>query len=286
LPHAARTSIVEEGKDSVREPQNANAMTVTVDAPAIELGDVGMSFILPGGVLEVLRGITLTVRQGEFVSLLGPSGCGKSTLLRVIADILPPTHGRAAVLGASPAEARRNRALGMVFQQPVLLPWLTAEENVGLPLRIGNWGARHRPAAAPDALLRLVGLDGFNGAQPAQLSGGMQQRVAIARALVSDPQVLLMDEPFGALDAITRDRLNEELLRIWTQVRRTVVFVTHSIAEAVYLSMRVVVMSPRPARIRRIVGIDLPYPRHPRMKDTPDFMRYSAELRAALEDAS
>jgi len=261
-------------------------MSVLVDAPAIELGDVGMSFALADGVLEVLRGITLTVRQGEFVSLLGPSGCGKSTLLRVIADILPPTRGQAAVLGASPAAARRTRALGMVFQQPVLLPWLSAEENVSLPLRIGNWGARHTPSSSPDALLKLVGLDGFNRARPAQLSGGMQQRVAIARALVSDPKVLLMDEPFGALDAITRDRLNEELLRIWTEVRRTVVFVTHSISEAVYLSMRVVVMSPRPARIRRIVEIDLPYPRHPKMKDTPEFTRYSAELRAALEDAS
>jgi NitT/TauT family transport system ATP-binding protein len=278
-------------------------MSVMVDVPAIELGDVGMSFDLADGVLEVLRGITLTVRQGEFVSLLGPSGCGKSTLLRVIADILPPTQGRADVLGASPADARRNRALGMVFQQPVLLPWLNAEENVALPLRIGNWGGRHQAPASPDALLRLVGLDGFNRARPAQLSGGMQQRVAIARALVSDPQVLLMDEPFGALDAITRDRLNEELLRIWTQesapdggrpevlrqtgqVRRTVIFVTHSIAEAVYLSMRVVVMSPRPARIRRIVEIDLPYPRHPKMKDAPEFTRYSAELRGALEDGS
>ncbi|HKX19103.1 MAG TPA: ABC transporter ATP-binding protein [bacterium] len=261
-------------------------MSVMVDAPAIELGDVGMSFALPDGVLEVLRGITLTVRQGEFVSLLGPSGCGKSTLLRVIADILPPTQGHAAVLGASPAEARRTRALGMVFQQPVLLPWLSAEENVALPLRIGGWGAHHTPSASPEALLRLVGLEGFNRAHPRQLSGGMQQRVAIARALVSDPKVLLMDEPFGALDAITRDRLNEELLRIWGQVRRTVVFVTHSIAEAVYLSMRVVVMSPRPARIRKIVEIDLPYPRQPKMKDTPEFTRYSAELRAALEDAS
>jgi NitT/TauT family transport system ATP-binding protein len=266
-------------------------MSVTVDAPAIELRDVGMSFRLPGGVLEVLRGITLTVRQGEFVSLLGPSGCGKSTLLRVVADILPPTSGYAAVLGASPADARRERALGMVFQQPVLLPWLSAEANVALPLRIGNWGGRHTPSATPDALLRLVGLEGFDHARPGQLSGGMQQRVAIARALVSDPKVLLMDEPFGALDAITRDRLNEELLRIWTQqtagaVRRTVIFVTHSIAEAVYLSMRVVVMSPRPARIRRIVDINLPYPRRPEMKDTPEFTRYSAELRAALEDAS
>jgi NitT/TauT family transport system ATP-binding protein len=272
-------------------------MSVTVDAPAVALDNVGMTFALAEGPLEVLRGITLSVRQGEFVSLLGPSGCGKSTLLRVIADILSPTAGQAAVLGATPAEARRTRALGMVFQQPVLLPWLTAEENVALPLRIGNWGTRHPQAGrtadvSPAGLLRLVGLEGFGRARPGQLSGGMQQRVAIARALVSDPQVLLMDEPFGALDAITRDRLNEELLRIWTQEaaagapRRTVVFVTHSIAEAVYLSMRVVVMSPRPARIRKVVEIALPYPRRPDMKDTPEFIGYSAELRAALEDAS
>jgi NitT/TauT family transport system ATP-binding protein len=260
-------------------------MSVSAEAPAIALDDVGMSFEQPSGALDVLRGITLTIRQGEFVSLLGPSGCGKSTLLRLIADVLPPVRGRASVLGTPPAEARRHRALGMVFQQPVLLPWLSAEENVALPLRIGQWGRRHPPSMSPEALLRLVGLEGFQRARPAQLSGGMQQRVAIARALVSDPQVLLMDEPFGALDAITRDRLNEELLRIWTQVRRTIMFVTHSIAEAVYLSMRVVVLSPRPATIRRVVDIGLPYPRHPRMKDTAEFTRYSAELRAALEDA-
>ena len=251
-------------------------------ADAIELDGVGMAFELADGAVDVLRNITLTIRQGDFVSLLGPSGCGKSTLLRLVADILAPTQGRISVLGASPAEARRNRALGMVFQQPVLLPWLTAEANVALPLRIGGWGKHHAPAASPASLLELVGLDGFNRARPRQLSGGMQQRVAIARALVSNPQVLLMDEPFGALDAITRDRLNEELLRIWTQVRRTVVFVTHSIAEAVYLSMRVVVLSPRPAQIRRVVEIDLPYPRRPEMKDTPEFTRYTAALRTAL----
>jgi NitT/TauT family transport system ATP-binding protein len=255
------------------------------DAPAIALDGVGMSFELADGAIEVLRGITLTIRQGDFVSLLGPSGCGKSTLLRLVADVLTPTQGRISVLGTTPAEARRNRALGMVFQQPVLLPWLTAEANVALPLRIGGWGRHHPPAASPASLLRFVGLDGFDRARPTQLSGGMQQRVAIARALVSNPQVLLMDEPFGALDAITRDRLNQELLGIWTQVRRTVVFVTHSIAEAVYLSMRVVVLSPRPAQIRRVVEIDLPYPRRPDMKDTPEFTRYTAVLRAALAEA-
>jgi len=173
----------------------------------------------------------------------------------------------------------------MVFQQPVLLPWLSVEDNVRLPLRIGRWRQRHPSAMSPAALLALVGLQGFEHARPAQLSGGMQQRVAIARALVSDPPILLMDEPFGALDAITRDRLNEELLRIWTETRRTVIFVTHSIPEAVYLSTQVAVLSPRPARLRKLMEIDLPYPRQPHMRDTPEFTRFTAGLREALEHA-
>jgi len=250
---------------------------------SIDLRSVSMAFEREGEPLEVLRDITLTIGQGEFISLVGPSGCGKSTLLRLAADVLVPTEGTIEILGRTPAEARRNRALGMVFQQPVLLPWLSVEENVALPLRIGGWGKTHASGPSPASLLRLVGLEGFERVRPAQLSGGMQQRVAIARALVSDPPVLLMDEPFGALDAITRDRLNEELLRIWTETRRTVLFVTHSIPEAVYLSSRVVVLSQRPAQIRRIVEIDLPYPRQPRMRDTAQFTAFSAELREALE---
>ncbi len=255
------------------------------DTPAVVIDNVSMAFEQQGAPLHVLRGIGLTVRQGEFVSILGPSGCGKSTLLRLIADILQPSGGQIAVLGRTPAEARQDRALGFVFQLPVLLPWLTAEENVALPLRIGNWGARHQVPTSPAALLQLVGLDGFNRARPAQLSGGMQQRVSIARALVSHPKILLMDEPFGALDAITRDRLNEELLRIWSTVGCTVLFVTHSIPEAVYLPNRVVVMSPRPAQIRRIVDINLPYPRRAQMKDTAEFTKYTAALRTTLEEA-
>ncbi|MDR7419378.1 MAG: ABC transporter ATP-binding protein [Armatimonadota bacterium] len=254
------------------------------DGVAITLERVNMAFDQHGAPLHVISDLNLTVRQGEFVVLLGPSGCGKSTLLRLVADILQPTTGTITVLGKTPAEARRERALGFVFQQPVLLPWLTAEDNVGLPLRIGGWGQRHTPAATPAELLRLVGLEGFNRARPGQLSGGMQQRVSIARALVSNPRILLMDEPFGALDAITRDRLNEELLRIWSAVGCTIIFVTHSIAEAVYLPNRVVVLSPRPASIRRTVEITLPYPRLPAMKDTPQFLEHSAALRAALEE--
>jgi len=242
-----------------------------------------MAFDRGGEPLEVLRDVTLEIGCGEFVSLLGPSGCGKSTLLRLVADILPPTAGTIEILGRSPDAARRDRALGMVFQQPVLLPWLSVEDNVALPLRIGRWGKRHPSGPSPAALLALVGLQGFERVRPAQLSGGMQQRVAIARALVSDPPILLMDEPFGALDAITRDRLNEELLRVWTETRRTILFVTHSIPEAVYLSSRVVVLSPRPAKIRRVVDVGIAHPRHPRMRDTVEFARAAAELREALE---
>ena len=251
--------------------------------PSILVHAVSMAFERDHTPLEVLRDITLTIPQGEFVSLLGPSGCGKSTLLRLVADILDPTSGTIEILGRTPDEARRDRQFGMVFQQPVLLPWLTVEENVALPLRIGGWGRAHPGGPSPAALLALVGLQGFERMRPAELSGGMQQRVAIARALVNDPPVLLMDEPFGALDAITRDRLNEELLRVWTAVRRTILFVTHSIPEAIYLSSRVVVFSPRPAEIRRIVEIDLPYPRQPRMRDTSEFTRFASQLREALE---
>jgi NitT/TauT family transport system ATP-binding protein len=253
--------------------------------PAIDIRNVHMAFDQPAGVLHVLEDVSLSVRQGEFVAILGPSGCGKSTLLRLVADILQPTSGSLTVLGRTPAEARRDRALGFVFQQPVLLPWFTAHDNVSLPLRIGGWGQKHQAAAPPSDLLKLVGLEGFDRARPGQLSGGMQQRVSIARALVSNPQILLMDEPFGALDAITRDRLNEELLRIWNAVRCTVIFVTHSIPEAVYLPNRVVVMSPRPARIKQIVDVNLPYPRQAQMKDTPRFAEYTAALRASLEEA-
>ncbi|MGQ0569942.1 MAG: ABC transporter ATP-binding protein [Armatimonadota bacterium] len=263
----------------------AGGSRVPSDVAAIALDKVSMAFEHQGAPLHVIDEISLTIRQGEFVSILGPSGCGKSTLLRLVADILQPTAGTISVLGRTPAEARKDRALGFVFQAPVLLPWLSAEENVALPLRIGKWGARHTPRATPVELLNLVGLDGFNRARPNQLSGGMQQRVSIARALVSNPRILLMDEPFGALDAITRDRLNEELLGIWAKVGCTVIFVTHSIPEAVYLPNRVVVFSPRPAHIRQVVDIDLPYPRHPQMKDTPQFTEYTAALRAALEEA-
>ena len=199
-----------------------------------------------------------------------------------MADLIPPTAGRVAVLGEDPSSARRRREFGFVFQDSALLPWRTAAQNVRLPLEVGRAAQRGRPAARPEELLELVGLKGFEQALPKQLSGGMRQRVSIARALVAEPSILLMDEPFGALDEIQRDRLNVELLRIWERKRLTVLFVTHSIPEAVFLSQKVVVMSPRPGRVRQLVEIDLPHPREPAIKDTAEFGTYAAQLRRLL----
>src|SRR6185436_15064440 len=208
-----------------------------------------MVFSSTAGPVAALGGLTLDVERGEFVALIGPSGCGKSTLLRLVSDVLQPTRGTIEVRGGPPKRARLARELGFVFQHPGLLLWRSALENVALPLEVGGWGKRHAPPHRPEALLELVGLKGFEGAYPRQLSGGMQQRVSIARALVTGPPILLMDEPFGALDEITRDHLNQELLRIWAATGTTMVFVTHSIPEAVYLSSRVFVLAPRPGRV-------------------------------------
>jgi NitT/TauT family transport system ATP-binding protein len=200
----------------------------------------------------------------------------------VIADIIKPGQGTVDVLGAPPVTARQRREFGFVFQDATLLPWRTALANVRLPLEVGNFSG-HRPShQKPEALLELVGLSGFENALPSQLSGGMRQRVSIARALVANPTVLLMDEPFGALDEIQRERLNAELLRIWQETETTILFVTHSIPEAVFLSERVVVMSPRPGRIRSAVDIDLPYPRKVAIRDEPEFGRLAGQLRRLL----
>jgi len=241
-----------------------------------------MVFTTTTGPVHALQDITLDIHRGEFVSLIGPSGCGKSTLLRLVADVLQPTGGAIEVRGAPPARARLARELGFVFQQPGLLLWRNALSNVALPLEVGAWGQRNPVPHSPKALLDLVGLAGFESAFPRQLSGGMQQRVAIARALVTGPPILLMDEPFGALDEITRDHLNQELLRIWQATGTTIIFVTHSIPEAVYLSNRAFVFSPRPGRVVEEVSIDLPSPRHQSLKDTPEFGRYTSALRRAL----
>src|ERR1700730_6303568 len=248
-----------------------------------------MVFGTAGGPGPALGDVTLDVARGEFAALIGPSGCGKSTLRALIADILQPTGGTIEVRGGPPMRARLAREFGFVFQHAGLLPWRDALANVSLPLEVGGWGRRHAAPHRPEALLDLVGLQGFTHAFPRQLSGGMQQRVSIARALVTGPPplvparpILLMDEPFGALDEITRDHLNQELLRIWSATGTTIIFVTHSIAEAVYLSNRVFVFAPRPGRVTEEVRIDLPSPREPARKDTPEFGRYTAALRRGL----
>jgi NitT/TauT family transport system ATP-binding protein len=244
-----------------------------------------MVFPSAGGPVRALEGVTLHVERGELIALIGPSGCGKSTLLRLIADVLQPTGGTIEVRGGPPMRARLAREFGFVFQHPGLLLWRDALANVRLPLEVGGWGRRHVPPHRPEELLELVGLKGFEQAYPRQLSGGMQQRVSIARALVTGPPILLMDEPFGALDEITRDHLNQELLRIWAATGTTIIFVTHSIPEAVYLSSRIFVFTQRPGRVLEEVRIDLPSPREPAVKDTPEFVRHTGALRRALARA-
>ena len=228
-----------------------------------------------------LEGIDLDIRMGEFVSLIGPSGCGKSTLLRIIGDLIAPTRGTVVVNGKPADQARRDRDYGMVFQAPVLFEWRTVEDNVKLPLEIQGASAAKRTARAKE-MLELVELGDFLGHYPWQLSGGMQQRVAIARALAFEPAILLMDEPFGALDEMTRERMNSEVLRIWERTGTTVVFVTHSIPEAVFLSSRVVVMSARPGRVTKVIDVDLPRPRNEDTRETRRYFELVTEVREAL----
>ncbi len=233
------------------------------------------------GSMLALEDIDLEIETGAFVSLIGPSGCGKSTLLRVIADLVSPTRGELAVHGKAPQRARLDRDYGIVFQAPVLFDWRTVAHNVALPLEILGWPRKRREDRARE-MLDLVGLVEFGGHRPYQLSGGMQQRVAIARALAFEPRILLMDEPFGALDEMTRERMNDEVLRLWQRTGTTVVFVTHSIAEAVYLSTRVVVMSPRPGRITRSIDIGLPRPRDEATRESARYFELVNEVREAL----
>jgi NitT/TauT family transport system ATP-binding protein len=232
-------------------------------------------------VTTALQAIDLDIRQGEFVSLIGPSGCGKSTLLRIIGDLIAPSGGTVVVNGKTAAAARRDRDYGMVFQAPVLFDWRTVEDNVKLPLEIQGMDARQRQAKATE-MLDLVELGDFLRHYPWQLSGGMQQRVAIARALAFEPAILLMDEPFGALDEMTRERMNSEVQRIWERTGTTVVFVTHSIPEAVFLSSRVVVMSARPGRITKVIDVDLPRPRNEESRESERYFELVTEVREAL----
>jgi NitT/TauT family transport system ATP-binding protein len=253
-------------------------------APIIQLEGVGKTFTSQAGSTEALQDISLAIEPGEFVSIIGPSGCGKSTLLRIVGDLIEPSTGTVRVRGKPPRQARLDREYGIVFQTPVLYDWRTVLENVRLPLELSG-RPRAEQDARPPALLRLVGLEGFEGHYPWQLSGGMQQRVAIARALALAPPMLLMDEPFGALDEMTRERLNAELLHVCAETAATVLFVTHSIAEAVFLSTRVVVMSPRPGRIARVVEIDLPRPRTDETRSRPRFFELVTAVRESLQKA-
>ncbi len=247
----------------------------------VEVRNLTQRFAAGGGVMTALDDVSLTVHDDEFVSLLGPSGCGKTTLLRIIGGLVTPTRGEVTIDGGSVGDALKARRFGVVFQDPTLLPWRTVADNAALLLDVTRQ-RQQRDRVAP--LLRTVGLEGFEQHYPAQLSGGMRQRVALARALALSPDILLMDEPFAALDAITRDRMAEELLRIWDG-SRAVVFVTHAIAEAVLLSDRVVVMSARPGRIAADVRIDLPRPRDADIRQSEEFRAYEAQLRSYIEEA-
>jgi NitT/TauT family transport system ATP-binding protein len=245
----------------------------------VEIKGVAKTFA--HGNVRALENIDLALEPGEFVSLIGPSGCGKSTLLRVIGDLTPPTTGTVTVNGKSARQAREDGDYGIVFQDAVLFDWRTVAKNISLPLEMLGWH-RERRKARVDEMLELVELSAFGDHHPWQLSGGMQQRVAIARALAFEPALLLMDEPFGALDEMTRERLNLELLSIWEKTGSTVVFVTHSISEAVFLSTRVVVMSPRPGRIAGIVEVDLPTERTAETRDSPRFFELVTKVRELL----
>jgi NitT/TauT family transport system ATP-binding protein len=225
--------------------------------------------------------VTLDIQPGEFVSVIGPSGCGKSTLLRVIAGILPPSAGKVTVQGKTPADAQREGKFGLVFQDPVLLPWRSVQQNVELLAEVVRLPKAERAERA-NWLIKLVGLAGYEKLRPAELSGGMRQRVAIARALALRPPILLMDEPFAALDEFQRETLNVELLRIWTESKGLVIFITHNIEEAIFLSDRVVVLTPRPGRIVQVVDIDLPRPRELHVRSTPEFLKLRSELRDIL----
>src|SRR5438552_12268048 len=250
-------------------------------AAVIEARDLSLTFETADGPVLALSDVNITVNEGDFVSLIGPSGCGKSTLLRVIADLEKSSAGTMTVNGMSPEEARLKRAYGYVFQAPARYPWRTIERNVSLPLEIMGFSTAERRKRIA-ANLDLVNLKGFEKKFPWQLSGGMQQRVSIARALAFDPKLLLMDEPFGALDEIVRDKLNQQLLELWNRTKKTVVFVTHSIPEAVFLSSRIVVMSPRPGRIIDVIETNFPKNRTLDIRETPEFLQVAHRVREGL----
>jgi len=252
-------------------------------SPVIDIADLSLTFETNDGPVHALSNVSLGIEKGDFVSLIGPSGCGKTTLLRVIADLEHPTGGRVSIHGMTPEEARLKRAYGYVFQAPALYPWRTIGKNIGLPLEIMGYSKDERAQRIRKGL-DLVNLTGFENKFPWQLSGGMQQRASIARALSFDPELLLMDEPFGALDEIVRDKLNEQLLRLWEMTQKTVVFVTHSIPEAVFLSTKIVVMSPRPGKIHDIIECNFPRDRTLDIRETPEFLDVANRVRQGLRE--
>lgn len=237
------------------------------------------------GSFTAIKNLTLDIEEGALYTILGPSGCGKSTMLRLVSDLIPAAAGEVTIFGKSTEEARLAREFAFVFQDATLLPWRTALQNVELPLEVGKKRGITIPVSdkSPTELLELVGLKGRENALPHELSGGMRQRVAIARALVCKPKLLLMDEPFGALDEMTRDRLNLQLLEIWRETGVTILFVTHSIPEAVFLGQKVLMLASHPGRLKEIVDIDLPHPRDIALRETPEFNKYSRYLRELLE---
>ena len=264
-----------KGMMKMADMQNSNV--------EIMLKDIGMVYKTNDGRdVTALTGVSLDIQKGEFISLLGPSGCGKTTLLRIIADLLQPTSGEISIAGESPRDARLSKKYGIVFQSPVLYDWRTVKKNIMLPLEIMHIPKAEREDRAMK-MLDIVGLTEFANHYPNQLSGGMQQRVGIARALAIQPQILLMDEPFSALDEFTKEKLHEDLLRIWAKTNKTIIFVTHNIQEAVFLSNRICVLSPHPGRLSAVIDVDLPRPRTMDIKDTPEFTAYVAKVRNSFE---
>ncbi len=263
---------------------SSSALRVTEQAPrrlVVDAQHISLTFETADGKVDALSDVSLQIAEGEFVSFIGPSGCGKTTMLRVVADLQQPSSGTLLVNGLSAEQARLARSYGYVFQAPALFPWRTIEKNLKLPLEIMGYSEFEQQQRA-QRYLALVNLTGFERKFPWQLSGGMQQRVSIARALSFDPTLLLMDEPFGALDEIVRDHLNEQLLQLWKSTGKTVLFVTHSIPEAVFLSSKIVVMSPRPGRIIDVIDCNFPADRSLEIRETPEFLKIAQRVRTGL----
>ncbi|MFV0464483.1 MAG: ABC transporter ATP-binding protein [Lachnospiraceae bacterium] len=270
----------------MQETVNTEPLTTNEEEIEIKIENVSMHFKdNQGNDVQALKNINLDIKKGEFISLVGPSGCGKTTLLRLIADLLEPTDGKVRVSGMTPKEIRMQQKFGIVFQSPVLFEWRTVKKNVELPLEIMFYDKKEKSERA-DKMLEMVGLTKFADHYPGQLSGGMQQRVGIARAFAIRPEILLMDEPFSALDEFTKEKLHEDLLRIWAKTNKTVIFVTHNIQEAVFLSDRVCVLSPHPGRLSAVVDIDLPRPRQLSVRDSQHFNELVSKVRNSFEGGS